>query len=138
EPVYETIPNVDWRFYEDVPTNANESEDISVEGLASLHDWAGVPSNADRTSDNKTPVENEHQESGNETVATEGRTSDHEEVEVPSNARQASGHTELNKQPDTLKTGATGDGDYQALLKEVDIIEIYVIQVPEEPQHETS
>ncbi|CAB4042471.1 Hypothetical predicted protein, partial [Paramuricea clavata] len=50
----------------------------------------------------------------------------------------ASGHTELNKQPDTLKTGATGDGDYQALLKEVDIIEIYVIQVPEEPQHETS
>jgi hypothetical protein len=37
-----------------------------------------------------------------------------------------------------LKRGATGDGDYRAFLKKVDIIEIYVIQVPEEPQHETS
>jgi hypothetical protein len=34
-----------------------------------------------------------------------------------------------------LKTGATGDGDYQTLLKEDDE---YVIPVPEEPQHETS
>jgi hypothetical protein len=61
-------------------------------------------------------------------------TSDDEEVEVPSNAHQASGHTELNKRPDTLKSGATGDGDYQAFLNEDDE---YVIPVPEEPQHET-
>jgi hypothetical protein len=32
EPVYETIPNVDQRFYQDVATNANESEDISAKG----------------------------------------------------------------------------------------------------------
>ena len=37
-----------------------------------------------------------------------------------------------------MKTGATGDGDYRAFLKKVDIIEIYIIPVPEEPQHETS
>ena len=36
-----------------------------------------------------------------------------------------------------MKRGATGDGDHQAFLKEVDIIEIYVIPDPEEPQHET-
>jgi hypothetical protein len=32
EAVYETVPNVDRKFYEDVATNANKSEDISVEG----------------------------------------------------------------------------------------------------------
>ena len=37
-----------------------------------------------------------------------------------------------------MKTGATDDGDYQARLKEVDIIDIYIIPVPEEVQHETS
>ena len=36
-----------------------------------------------------------------------------------------------------MKTGAIGDGDDQAFLKEVDIIDIYIIPVPEEPQHET-
>ncbi|CAB3980379.1 MAM domain-containing glycosylphosphatidylinositol anchor 2-like [Paramuricea clavata] len=69
-----------------------------------------------------------------EDISAEGRTSYHEEVEVPSNAHQASGHTELNKRPDTLKRGATGDGDYQALLKEDGG---YVIPASEEPQHET-
>ena len=38
-------------------------------GRASLHDWVGVPSNADKTSGYETPVENEHRERGNETVA---------------------------------------------------------------------
>ena len=37
-----------------------------------------------------------------------------------------------------MKRGATGDGGYRAFLKEVDIIEIYIIPVPEEVQHETS
>ena len=36
-----------------------------------------------------------------------------------------------------MKSGATGDGDSRAFLKKVDIIDIYVIQVPEEPQYET-
>ena len=36
-----------------------------------------------------------------------------------------------------MKTETTGDGDSRAFLKEVDIIDIYVIPVPEEPQHET-
>ncbi|CAB4045654.1 Hypothetical predicted protein, partial [Paramuricea clavata] len=62
------------------------------------------------------------------------RKSDHEEVEVPSNAHKASGHTELNKRPDTLKRGAIGDGDYQTFLKQDDG---YVIPAPKEPQHET-
>ncbi|CAB4019260.1 Hypothetical predicted protein, partial [Paramuricea clavata] len=118
---------------------------------ASLHDRVGVPSNGDNTSEYKTPVENEYQGSRNETVAranggfcddvdtnaeisAEDRTSDHEEVEVPSNAHMVSGHIELNKPPDTLKTGATGDGDYQTFLNDVDI---YVIPTSEEPQHET-
>ncbi|CAB3992974.1 stabilin-2-like isoform X2, partial [Paramuricea clavata] len=70
-----------------------------------------------------------------EEVSSEGRTSDHEEVEVPSNAQKVSGHTELNKRPDTLKSGATGDGDHQAHLKEDNE---YVVPVSEEPQHETS
>ncbi|CAB3990324.1 Hypothetical predicted protein [Paramuricea clavata] len=66
--------------------------------------------------------------------SSEGRASDHEVVGEPSNAHKFSGHTELNKRPDTLKTGVTGDGDYQAFLKEGDE---YVIPVPEEAQHET-
>ncbi|CAB4011475.1 MAM domain-containing glycosylphosphatidylinositol anchor 2-like [Paramuricea clavata] len=155
EPVYETVPNVDWMFYEDVATNPNESEDISPKGRESLHDWVGEPSNADKTSGYETPVENEHQGPGNETVgkvnrgfyddvatsantsediSTQGRTSDHEEVEVPSNAHKTFGRTELNKRPDTVKTGATGDGDYQAFLKEDGV---YVIPAPEESQHKT-
>ncbi|CAB4020075.1 Hypothetical predicted protein, partial [Paramuricea clavata] len=159
EAVYETGPNVDRRFCEDVATNANESEDITAEGRALLHHWVGVPSYADKTSGYETSVENEHQGGGNETIArvdqefyddvatnanasedssAEDRTSDHEEVEVPSNAQKASGHTERNKRPETLKTGATGDGDYQARSKEVDIIDTYIIPVPEEAQHETS
>ncbi|CAB3989870.1 MAM and LDL-receptor class A domain-containing 1-like [Paramuricea clavata] len=76
--------------------------------------------------------------SESEGPSAEGRTSDYEEVEVPSNAHQASGHTELNKRPDTSKRVATGDGDYQAFLKDVDIIDTYIIPIPEEPQHETS
>ena len=75
---------------------------------------------------------------GLQSFVSKGRTSDHEEVEVPSNAQKASGNTELNKRPDTLKSGATGDGDDQAFLKEDDIIDIYIILVPEEPEHETS
>ncbi|CAB4013633.1 Hypothetical predicted protein [Paramuricea clavata] len=67
ETVYETVPNVDQGFHKDVATNANESEDISAEGQASLHDWAGVLSNADKTSGYETPVENEHQTFGYET-----------------------------------------------------------------------
>ncbi|CAB3992973.1 MAM and LDL-receptor class A domain-containing 2-like [Paramuricea clavata] len=125
DPCYETIG----KFYDDFGTSGSESEDPSADGGTSLYDRVGVPSNADKTSEYETPVENEHQRPG--------RTSDHDEVEVPSNAHQASGHTELNKRPDTLKRGATGDGDHQAFLKKVDIIEIYVIQVPEEAQHET-
>jgi hypothetical protein len=38
-------------------------------GQASLHDRVGVPSNADKTSEYETPVENQHQGSGNETAA---------------------------------------------------------------------
>jgi hypothetical protein len=36
-----------------------------------------------------------------------------------------------------LKRGTTGDGDYQALSKKVDIIDTYVIPDPEESRHET-
>ena len=46
---------------------------ILFKGRASLHDWAGVPSNADKTSDNKTTVENKHLEPGNETVTRVNR-----------------------------------------------------------------
>jgi hypothetical protein len=38
-------------------------------GRASLHDRVGVPSNTDKTSECKTPVENEHQGPGNVTDA---------------------------------------------------------------------
>jgi hypothetical protein len=40
--------------------------------------------------------------------------------------------------PDTLKRVATGDGGYRSFLKVVDIIDIYIIPLPEKPQHETS
>ena len=36
-----------------------------------------------------------------------------------------------------MKRGTTGDGDYQALSKKVDIIDTCVIPDPEESQHET-
>jgi hypothetical protein len=42
---------------------------LFFKGWASLHNWAGVPSNADKTSEYETPVENEHEEPGNETDA---------------------------------------------------------------------
>jgi hypothetical protein len=42
-------------------------------GWASLHDRVGVPSNGDKTSEYKTPVENEYQRSHNETVARVNR-----------------------------------------------------------------
>ena len=52
-------------------------------------------------------------------------------VTIATSAHQASGHTELHKRPDTLKKGTTGDGDYQARLKEHD--PGYVIPAPENP-----
>ena len=42
---------------------------LLFKGRTSLYDRVGVPSNADKTSEYETPVENEHQGSGNETDA---------------------------------------------------------------------
>ena len=44
-----------------------------IKGRTSLHDWVGVPSNGDKTSECKTPVESKYQRSRNETVARVNR-----------------------------------------------------------------
>ena len=46
---------------------------LLFKGQALLHDWVGVPSNADKTSEYETQVENEHQGPANETDARVNR-----------------------------------------------------------------
>ncbi|CAB4005587.1 Hypothetical predicted protein [Paramuricea clavata] len=88
EAVYETVPNVDQGFYEDVATNANESEDISAEGQASLHNWTGVLSNADKTSGYETSVENEHQTFAYETSVENEHREFYDDVATNANASE--------------------------------------------------
>ncbi|CAB3996597.1 Hypothetical predicted protein, partial [Paramuricea clavata] len=134
EPVYETVDRVNGEFYNDI--GANETEDISAEAITSDYEEVG-PSNVKEDSDYVIPA---HERIESSKDMKMGRNvPDYEPLDLSKREaddyqKLASGHTKLNKRPDTLKKRTTDDGDYQAFLKKYDG---YVIPAPDESQHET-
>ncbi|CAB4033159.1 Hypothetical predicted protein, partial [Paramuricea clavata] len=95
EPGYEIVATVDQKF--NVARKANESENISAEGITSDYEEVGGPSSAGKTSGYETPGQNKM-------------------YEEPKKSPENPGYTELDKNR-LQGRNKTDDGTYQKLVK---------------------